>query len=165
MKISLLLIAILAETIALAQTKLSLVGFSQASTPGIIPEKNRNENGQPGSKVPTASIHYFLYTKTPNKISFIPRELWINGIRYKVKTFKNVNTPVLTPKNDTLITKTRQYILEIIPGEQLQPISKPSYSLNKLIAHNEWLLKYMWNKKTYYAALKKLTVLETEFGQ
>jgi hypothetical protein len=165
MKLSLLFIAVFAATMAVSQPKLRLYGFAQAGTPGMIPVKDRNENGQPDTKIPNASIQYFIFTGTPYKTSIIPEELWINGTRYKVKSFEKVTTPVLSKNNDTLIKQSNQYIQKLIPWDKLQPILKASAYFNKLIANNELLLKYKWNKKTYYATLKKLIVLETEFGE
>lgn len=167
MKTIIIISSLIISQAAFAQLNVKLYGYSQEVTPGMVPQRDipDENNGGRVLKTPAVTTFYYVYTRTSVLIQ--PDEIWIGG-KWHVATTKLVKaTPVVTeyPAKKTLVPFTKLKVQLIERGDTLTNTAFITPALKKMMTANELIISYTWKGKKNYAALKKLTVLETIHGQ
>jgi hypothetical protein len=154
---------LLMGVLAFAQPTLKLYGYSQITTPGTI-RVDIPENGGQQTKAPLFFTNYYIFIGTASSITIQPKEIWVEGKWRKVSSLEVVITPFISgPKKEVLVPSTKLKVRQLNTGDTLSNV-KPSAALIKMMKNNELIISYIWKGKKYYAALKKLTVLEKIHG-
>ncbi|HUR66553.1 MAG TPA: hypothetical protein VMZ03_09390 [Chitinophagaceae bacterium] len=148
------------STVALAQPSLKLYGYSQVTTPGTIRVDIPEEGGEK-TKAPLFFTNYYIFISTSSSTTIQPKEIWIDGKWRKTANQETVITPFFSagPERKILVPFTKLKVTRLHTWDTPGTI-KPSATLKKLMKNNELIVSYLWKRKTYYATLKKLTVLE-----
>lgn len=166
MKRSFLIYCLLISQLVIAQPVTKVYAFSQAFTPGIVPQRDIAEG--PGKAVQKShtKINYYIYIKLGSSALVQPKQIWIMGKWFKIIRSSLVKTPVYSdgPGKKLLVPSTGYKVLQVQPGDTLQSAGKISPALKKMINSSELVLAYSYKGMTYYSALKKITVLERVQG-
>lgn len=145
-------------------------GYKQVSIPGIISNKNEENDTQPSGKT-KQNYNYWFYLEFPKTEKVNITGLWISSIRHGIKKDTITDLPVRKiiftglGRNDTtiMVPATKNRILLVYPsGESKKENSK--YEL-KLASLNELVVRYVWKKNTYYTSVKKLKELDPDVRQ
>ena len=160
MKRCLLICFLLIDVAAFAQPSLKLYGYSQVTTPGMI-RVEEPENGGVKTKAPLFFTNYYIFIASAKSVNIQPLEIWVDGKWRKTGNLETVTTPYYSggPERKLLVARTKLKVKKLNTGDTLSTL-KPSATLRKMMKDNELILSYSWKGKKYYAALKKLTVLE-----
>jgi len=150
-----------------AQPVVKLYGYSQVFVPGMIPQDDvPDENGgKPVKKSHVVTNYYFFIAASPAAI-VQPNEIWLDGKGFKAIRQQVVKTPVTSdsPEKKTLVAATTLKVTQLTLGDSLTSAPKPTQTLRRLMAANQFVLVYSWKGKRYYTAIKKLTVLSPVHG-
>jgi hypothetical protein len=147
-----------------------LKAYVQAITPGNVPVRMNEENGNTQSSQATSKDQYFIYLIHSKNSRVIPVQMWLRGKLYSIKTNPITQTPVemhdnMIPSNPTKITlvpKTEQQVVQLLPIAST--ISKTIVGKDKAKA-NEAVVVYKLNGKFYTVTQKKLTRLKPQFNE
>jgi hypothetical protein len=149
------------------QPAIKIFAYQQQSLPGTVPVGIKDENGNPIKKA-AAKTNYFIFLSFKKNYIVAPVQVLIKGSSFSLDSFTDVKkTPVEytshTIPNDShktvLVPKTSNRVIKINPAEPGGPIEGNNH-IKSLAKTNDLVIIYMWNKKKYYAALKKITELE-----
>lgn len=165
-KIFLLACLLFAIQILNAQNSVRLYTYKQQVSSGVKPESVIGEDGVMIQPVTKNRHNLWIYFSHPQKSPVKITGLYINGKKYKAKSSKVAQTPVVhnygdTPelsKNTTLVPKTNNMVLFIEPAGMLPFV--PSASLKKMITQNEVLVSYTIKGKTFYIQAKQMKELK-----
>lgn len=163
MKWSFLVISFTSALIACAQPKIIIHAYSQQFTPGTIPTRDVvGENADDFIKHPTVITNYLIYVEVDTAMQITPSAVWVGGKWDTVAAKNIIKTPFITeyPSKKTLVPATSKQVYEIILGDTLKQAIVPTAKVKKQMIDHELIFAYWWNGKRYFAALKKLTVLE-----
>lgn len=144
-----------------AQPEIKLYGFSQVSTPGMVPQRDLSV---PGEKPWKAAITHYVYLSLKPSVQIQPREIWIEGKRFAV-TSSVVHAPVKLASGVTLVPPSKSKIIELHKKDSLPALNAPSPRLKKLIRENDLVVYYSWQGRKYYGVLKKIKKLEPVYGE
>jgi hypothetical protein len=161
MKIGMIAITLMVSAFCGAQPEIKLYGFSQVSTPGMVPQRDFSV---PGEKPWKAVITYYLYLSLNPSARIQPREIWIEGKRFAV-TSSVVHAPVKSPSGVTLVPHSKFKIIELHKKDSLPALNAPSLKLKKLIRENDLVVYYSWQGRKYYRVLKEIRELEPVYGE
>jgi len=144
-----------------AQPSVKLYGYSQVSTPGMVPQRDiPNENGGTvKTRIYDSIISFFIYTRA--SVAIRPSQVYLNGKWQSATSLAISSTPVKSeqPVKKTLVPSTKLKVLQLLPGDLVSNMTISS-SLKKMMAVNELIVAYTWKGKKYYVPLKKITVLQ-----
>ncbi|HMW67205.1 MAG TPA: hypothetical protein PK695_13095 [Chitinophagaceae bacterium] len=163
MKWSFLVISFTCALIACAQPKIIIHAYSQQFTPGTIPTRDVvGENADDFIKHPAVITNYLIYVEVDTAMQITPSAVWVGGKWDTVAAKNIIKTPFITeyPSKKTLVPATSKQVYEIILGDTLKQAIVPTAKVKKQMIDHELIFAYWWNGKRYFAALKKLTVLE-----
>ncbi len=163
MKWSFLVISFTCALIACAQPKIIIHAYSQQFTPGTIPTRDVvGENADDFIKHPAVITNYLIYVEVDTAMQITPSAVWVGGKWDTVAAKNIIKTPFITeyPSKKTLVPATSKKVYEIILGDTLKQAIVPTAKVKKQMIDHELIFAYWWNGKRYFAALKKLTVLE-----
>ena len=163
MKWSFLVISFTCALIACAQPKIIINAYSQQFTPGTIPTRDVvGENADDFIKHPAVITNYLIYVEVDTAMQITPSAVWVGGKWDTVAAKNIIKTPFITeyPSKKTLVPATSKKVYEIILGDTLKQAIVPTAKVKKQMIDHELIFAYWWNGKRYFAALKKLTVLE-----
>ncbi len=163
MKWSFLVISFTSALIACAQPKIIIHAYSQQFTPGTIPTRDVvGENADDFIKHPAVITNYLIYVEVDTAMQITPSAVWVGGKWDTVAAKNIIKTPFITeyPSKKTLVPATSKQVYEIILGDTLKQAIVPTAKVKKQMIDHELIFAYWWNGKRYFAALKKLTVLE-----
>lgn len=149
--------------IACAQPKIIIHAYSQQFTPGTIPTRDVvGENADDFIKHPAVITNYLIYVEVDTAMQITPSAVWVGGKWDTVAAKNIIKTPFITeyPSKKTLVPATSKKVYEIILGDTLKQAIVPTAKVKKQMIDHELIFAYWWNGKRYFAALKKLTVLE-----
>lgn len=152
------------------QPTIKVFGFEQECSPGIVAVNVKDENGNPVKKAATQK-NYFIYISLKQKYSITPQQVFIYGKAFSVETkaveatpLEHVNNNIPhQPERTTLVPKTTNKVIELKIIDSLQ-LRKTS-AIQNLTNNNDVVISYSWNKKKYFAILKKLKKLEPVFNE
>ena len=170
MKYFLILIAlsVLLSTKLFAQSKqdVKLYAYARPVTGGVMPRISTQENGSQTMIKPKTKYSYLFYLEGPKKLRIYPVELWIKGDRHGIKA-TDVNTtsveistgelPQYT-KTITLVPETSNRVYQLDLGMAIT--GKEMAAARTKASSNELVVVYKYAGKFYYAAEKKIKVLE-----
>ena len=167
MKTIIIITSLIISQAVFAQPNVKLYGYSQEITPGMVPQRGipDESNGGRVIKTPAVTTYYYVYTRA--SVFIQPDEIWIGG-KWHIATSKLIKEmPVVTesPVKKTLVPFTKLKVLQVEQGDTLTSIPFITPVLKKMMTTNELIVSYTWKGKKNYAALKKLSVLETIHGQ
>ena len=153
-----------------SQPSIKVFGFEQESSPGTIAARIRDENGNPLKKAATQK-NYFIYLSLNQKYSINPQHVFINGEAFAVEPAVIEKTPIAyvnnnipaKPEQTIIVPKTADKVIELKIGDPVQVKKTPS--LQKLTNKNHIVISYAWEKKNYFAVLKKLKRLDTVLNE
>jgi hypothetical protein len=153
-----------------SQPTIKVFGFEQESSPGTVAANVKDENGNPLKKAATQK-NYFIYISVKQKYIITPQQVYIYGKAFSVETEAVEATPVVHVNNNiphqqertTLVPKTANKVIELKIVDSLH-LRKTS-SIQNLTDNNDVVISYEWNKKKYFAVLKKLKKLEPVFNE
>ena len=144
----------------------NLYGYKQPVISGAPPKISYNEGGQENPAPRAAKYNYLIYISGPNNIRIYPTEIWLMGKQYGVKdadikktpiVHTNVNIPEYS-KPVVLVPKTSKTVFQLSPTATLP---KKGLAAAKTTAQkNELVVVYKMGGRFYYAAIKKLSLLE-----
>lgn len=138
-------------------------GYKQASIPGILRDFSEENDIQPAGKTkPKQNYNYWFYLEFPKTEKINITGLWIDGIRYDLKTDPITELPVRKivftgmVNNDTtiMVPATKNKIVLVYPSGESK-VDDSKYALN-LARINELVVRYVWKNKIYYSTMKKL---------
>ncbi len=145
---------------------IKIYAYSQATLKGVKQGGIIEEGGTEVKQSSAQNINYYFYVEHRAKEKFSVSFLWINGKSYQVKTDTIRQTPVegnadaaMNSKRKVLVPATKNKVLLIIPGAELNCTTNSSY-LKKQLLKGELLIIYKWKGKTYYHTVPKIKVLE-----
>jgi hypothetical protein len=166
MKRSFLIYGLLISQLVIAQPVTKVYAYSQAFTPGIVPQREIAE--EPGKAVQKShtKINYYIYIKLGSSVTVQPKQIWIMGKWFKIIHSSQVKTPIYAegPGKKLLVPSTGYKVLQVQPGDTLQSAGKISTALKKMMSSSELILAYSYKGMTYYSAVKKITVLDRVQG-
>lgn len=151
------------------QPAVKIFAFEQENLPGTIPSGVKDENGNSRKKA-AAKRNYFIYLSFKKTYNIIPVQIFIKGKAFLIQTNDLQKTPVEYVNNTVpaekmiLVPKTTNKVLEIKVGETSIQGNKNSY-IQKSANKNDIAIAYLWNKKKYFIALKKLKKLESKANE
>ena len=165
MKRILLLLFIGASLLVKAQPGMTLYGFSQLFTPGMI-RADDNQSGRRGS------ITYYIYMSMPAGTSIRFDHIWIDGNLYEGAMQPVDSTPVINVNYSipgkvvkrVLVPKTRQLVLQVLPHQQTTDSLAKTTLVKKLISRSSLVISYWYKGRKYYSHLDKLVELEPVAG-
>jgi hypothetical protein len=148
-----------------SQPSIKVFAFEQESSPGTLAARVKDENGNPIKKAATQK-NYFVYLSLNQKYSIIPQHVFINGEAFSVEPTIIEKTPIAhvnhniptKPDETILVPKTTDKVIELKIGDPVHV--KKTSSLEKLTNKNHIVISYAWEKKNYFAVLKKLKKLD-----
>lgn len=158
-----MVISFTSALIACAQPKIIIHAYSQQFTPGTIPTRDVvGENADDFIKHPAVITNYLIYVEVDTAMQITPSAVWVGGKWDTVAAKNIIKTPFITeyPSKKTLVPATSKQVYEIILGDTLKQAIVPTAKVKKQMIDHELIFAYWWNGKRYFAALKKLTVLE-----
>jgi hypothetical protein len=145
-----------------SQPVIKLYGYSQEIYYGIVPQRDiPSEDGEVTPKRANSTINFYLYVAVNASTKITPLKIFIKDQWYEASNSKQVKTPVTIemPSRKTLVAGTKMKVLQFQKADSVT-VSKPSSSLKKMMKGSEMILCYSWKGRVYYAALKKITILE-----
>jgi len=169
MKYTLLLLSILFIFSSLnsqTRTDVKIYGYVQPVSRGVSPQMDVDEAGNIKSAGTKPGTNYFIYIAGPASVRIYPIEMWVKGEKYSAKPTSVSNTPVQIadpslpdgPNKITLVPKTTKKVMMLTPGNAITGKSL-AIAMSKAQI-NELVVVYKMNGKFYYAALKKLNIIE-----
>lgn len=142
------------------QPECRLYAFAESHTKGIVRQR------EPGNNKPVNAItEYYFYLACPATKVLKTTELWIKGNRHFIKNTKTVSSPVVTRNNKILVPASNLKITQITAGNQYDNRLKPSSWLRRTVNENELVVVYTCQGKKYIRSVKKITKLDTVFGE
>jgi hypothetical protein len=151
---------------AQTRTDVTLYAYARPVTGGVPPKISNQENNLQAYSPAKAKYNYLIYLEGPAKTRIYPVEMWIGGEKKGVRATIVNNTPIEIKTGDipeysktiTLVPKTlnRVYQLDLstpIPGKEMAEARTKA-------ATNEIVVVYKYAGKFYYAALKKIKLLD-----
>jgi hypothetical protein len=151
---------------AMSQPNARAYAYARETSPGTIPVGVTDENG---NKVRTSKMgysrEYFIYLVYDNCAQLTPVRLLINGRAYQFKNQTIDQSPVAImnnnipgqPKNITLVPKTNDKIIRLIPELQKGINSTGG---EKKLASSQVVISYRLKGKTYHKSVKTIKKLE-----
>jgi hypothetical protein len=149
-----------------SQPTIKVFAFEQENLPGTKPAGVTDENGNSVRKA-AAKKNYFIFLSFNKSYSIAPTQIFIKGKPFTIKTTMVKKTPVeyinnnipAKPEKITLVPATNNKVLELQLNETPSGI-KQTASIQKLADKNDVVIVYLWKKKKYFLALKKIKILE-----
>ena len=151
------------------QPVVKIFAFEQENLPGTIPSGVKDENGNPQKK-DAAKKNYFIYLSFKKTYDITPVQIFIKGKAFLIQANVLQKTPVEYVNNTIpaekmiLVPKTTNKVLKIKVSEISMQDKKNAY-IQKLSNKNDIVIAYLWNKKKYFIALKKLKKLESKANE
>lgn len=167
MKGSLLAVFILTSIFCFSQPSVKVYGYSQNFVPGMVKQNDvPDENGGQPAASPRVHTNFYIYISTASTVSISPAAIWIAGKWDTITGLQVVKTPVINevPAKKQLVAATTKIVRQVSIGDTLRKPIILSSGLRKKINENELVIIYIWKGKKYYAALKKLVVLDPVHG-
>lgn len=150
-----------------AQTRpdVKLYAYARPVAGGVPPKISTQENNLQAYAPAKAKYNYLIYLEGPATTRIYPVEMWLHGEKKGVQT-NVVTTPVeiktgdLPPysKTITLVPKTANSVYQLnlgtpVPGKEMAAARAKAST-------NEIVVVYKYAGKFYYAAEKKIKLLE-----
>ena len=144
----------------------SLYGFKQPVISGASPKVTYSEGGQENTAPRVSKFNYMFYIAGPSNTRIYPVEIWLMGKQYGVKSSDIKKTPVVHTNSNipefseakVLVPKTTKKVLQL---HTTTANSQKGLAAAKTKAQsNELVVVYKMGGKFYYAAIKKLTLLD-----
>ena len=142
--------------------------YLRESTPGIVP-KVVGEDGKESIQSDTKVQSYQLFIEYKKSTTIKPNKIWIKGVAYKVRVENVASTPLLFKTNtvgntyltDTLVTKTNNKVMQLLPDGELKPLpkSKPKNATDNII------VEYSYKGKTYRYTFKEIIKITPQILQ
>ena len=151
-----------------AQTRpdVKLYAYARPVAGGVPPKISTQENNLQAYSSAKAKYNYLIYLEGPATTRIYPVEMWLHGEKKGVRTTIVTTTPVeiktgdLPPysKTITLVPKTTNSVYQLNLGTPV-PGKEMAAARAKARTH-EVVVVYKYAGKFYYAAEKKIKVLE-----
>ena len=149
------------------QPAIKIFAYEQQSLPGTVPVGIKDENGNPIKKA-AAKTNYFIFLSFKKNCIVTPVQVLIKGFSFSIDSLTDVKKIPVEYTNHTipndshktiLVPKTSNRVIKINLAEPGQPVESNNH-IKSLAKTNDLVIIYTWNKKKYYTAVKKMTVLE-----
>jgi hypothetical protein len=159
-------IALIAGLTLFGQPAIRIFAFEQENLPGTKPAGVKDENGNPVKKA-AAKKNYFIFLSFKKTYNITPEQIFIRGkasgiqsttIKTPPVVYTNNNIPN-NPEKTVLVPFTNDKVLEVQVNDK-STNEKKTASVQKLAGKNDVVISYLWKKKIYFIALKKLKKLE-----
>jgi hypothetical protein len=152
-----------------AQSKpfVNVYAYSQVVSAGVNPGGVVQEGGTEIKVSATEKINYYFYAEYPPKEKLSVSIIYIKGKPYRVKTAKNIETPVRGAAEDlstgsnkmVLVPETSNKVILLLPALALNANKKHPAWLKDLLAKNEVVIACVWKGKTWYFGVPKIKML------
>jgi len=157
---------------AIGQPPVKIFAYSQIITPGTIPKRATDENGNRINTKKESPVNYYIFASynSSSKISF--NEIWIKGKFYNTQ-IKNIDsTPIVNinetipgkPVKEELVPAVKGKVISIVPGQtKKSSLIKTPWFIN-MTKRAELIVSYTYKGKKYFISVKKIKMLEPVAG-
>lgn len=152
--------------VAQSRTDVKLYAYARPVAGGVPPKISTQENNLQTYADAKAKYNYLIYLEGPAQPRIYPVEMWLHGEKKGVRTTLVTTTPVEIKTGDipgysktiTLVPKTANSVYQLdlgmsVPGKEMAAARAKART-------NELVVVYKYAGKFYYAAEKKIKVLE-----
>ncbi|HYK56201.1 MAG TPA: hypothetical protein VEV15_06950 [Flavisolibacter sp.] len=151
---------------AQTRTDVKLYAYARPVAGGVPPKISTQENNLQAYSSAKAKYNYLIYLEGPATTRIYPVEMWLYGEKKGLRTTIVTTTPVeiktgeLPPysKTITLVPETSNTVYQLdlgmaVPGKEMAAARAKART-------NEVVVVYKYAGKFYYAAEKKIKILE-----